>query len=47
MGKLICFTSAHSTHDETVKLSETYENLGNNIGVDPKPQTPPPFGHLP
>jgi hypothetical protein len=21
--------------------------LGNNIGVDPIPQTPPPFGHLP
>ena len=20
---------------------------GNNIGVDPIPQTPPPFGHLP
>ena len=22
-------------------------SIGNNIGVDPIPQTPPPFGHLP
>ncbi len=21
--------------------------IGNNIGIDPIPQTPPPFGHLP